>query len=563
MGNSFIRKNYEESPWLVTRRTGNLLRLWAEVFHVSSTGSGTVKWQQISDDLVPVSLTCIQDSPSYVFHITAYNSQVDKILDVRLTQPGTRIGQASECFVYWKDPATGDTWGLNFTSPMDARQFREVCSPSFKFSRKTSSSYSLKLDGKKQKGNKRKPLSTPSSPSGGGREPQCTCMTAEQYARLRAQDPRFRVSALTPPCPVCSDLLSVRSSALSGGQAPLDSAPEQLTNGERQSVSPYDNVAYPFVTAPVCGVAPSVTTPFCRAAGSSTLPRMQPMGSGRSTPAGGAAPASACETVHATNMSSQYKTMRGRCHPALLERPASAQPGQPTSCSATAFERADTKTGSLRAKSNGQLAGSTRGRGRGRARADFGGVSAKSVDFSEMDTIREGDLGRQIKSKSSDNVMERAAAECGSARRPLAPRAPPPDSPVTSPDIPRRHGPQSAPAGGLPRHDGYMSEPETHRRRPRFLDIQEDSPASDNYRFDNHCYATTPSSSNSELDQNVETEPNSPTYTRLLLEYERHLRNTLAKGDDAESYSLHTFEALLSQSTEDLGRCPVVHRGPE
>ena len=67
-------------------------------------------------------------------------------------------------------------------------------SPSFKFSRKASSSYSLKLDGKKQKSNKRKPLSTPSSPSG-GREPQCTCMTAEQYARLRAQDPRFRGEA--------------------------------------------------------------------------------------------------------------------------------------------------------------------------------------------------------------------------------------------------------------------------------------------------------------------------------------------------------------------------------
>ena len=64
-------------------------------------------------------------------------------------------------------------------------------------------------------------------------------------------------------------------------------------------------------------------------------------------------------------------------------------------------------------------------------------------------------------------------------------------------------------------------------------------------------------SGNSELDQNAETEPNSPTYTRLLLEYERHLRNTLAKGDDAESYSLHTFEALLSQSTEDLGGLPA------
>ncbi|XP_043208473.1 protein still life, isoform SIF type 1-like [Amphibalanus amphitrite] len=219
MGNSFIRKNYEESPWLVTRRTGNLLRLWAEVFHVSSTGSGTVKWQQISDDLVPVSLTCIQDSPSYVFHITAYNSQVDKILDVRLTQPGTRIGQASECFVYWKDPATGDTWGLNFTSPMDARQFREVCSPSFKFSRKTSSSYSLKLDGKKQKGNKRKPLSTPSSPSGGGREPQCTCMTAEQYARLRAQDPRFRgrsASRGTSVGEVCPRLTSAPAQGAAG-----------------------------------------------------------------------------------------------------------------------------------------------------------------------------------------------------------------------------------------------------------------------------------------------------------------------------------------------------------
>jgi T-lymphoma invasion and metastasis-inducing protein 1 len=39
----------------------------------------------------------------------------------------------------------------------------------------------------------------------------------------------------------------------------------------------------------------------------------------------------------------------------------------------------------------------------------------------------------------------------------------------------------------------------------------------------------------------------------LLLEYEMHLRNTLAKGMDAESYSLHTFEALLSQSMENLG----------
>ena len=42
----------------------------------------------MSEDLVPVNITCIQDSPEVVFHITAYNSQVEKILDVRLLQPG-------------------------------------------------------------------------------------------------------------------------------------------------------------------------------------------------------------------------------------------------------------------------------------------------------------------------------------------------------------------------------------------------------------------------------------------------------------------------------------------
>lgn len=69
----------------------SVFRLWAEVFHVSASGAGTVKWQQVSEDLVPVNITCIQDTPECVFHITAYNSQVDKILDVRLVQPGLCI----------------------------------------------------------------------------------------------------------------------------------------------------------------------------------------------------------------------------------------------------------------------------------------------------------------------------------------------------------------------------------------------------------------------------------------------------------------------------------------
>ena len=81
----------------------------------------------MSEDLVPVNISCSQDHNGMRFHITAYNSQVEKILDVTLSQPGTRIGQASECFVYWKDDKKNDTWGLNFTSPIDAKQFRECC----------------------------------------------------------------------------------------------------------------------------------------------------------------------------------------------------------------------------------------------------------------------------------------------------------------------------------------------------------------------------------------------------------------------------------------------------
>ena len=97
-------------------------------------------------------------------------------------------------------------------------------------------------------------------------------------------------------------------------------------------------------------------------------------------------------------------------------------------------------------------------------------------------------------------------------------------------------------------------------------DLETGSPAlSDNVLFDSHlCYATTPSSSNGNSDREenngqlpaVAPPPpaaTSPT-SRLLLEYEMHLRNTLAKGLDAESCSLHTFEALLSQSMEDLGK---------
>ena len=75
------------------------------------------------------------------------------------------------------------------------------------------------------------------------------------------------------------------------------------------------------------------------------------------------------------------------------------------------------------------------------------------------------------------------------------------------------------------------------------------SPTSDDVDiFDSHCFATTPSSSNG---SDAEGHAASPT-SQLLMEYEEHLRNTLEK--DSESYSLHTFEALLSRSMENLGK---------
>ena len=129
---------------------------------------------------MPVNISCSQDASGVRFHVTAYNSQVEKILDVVLSHPGTRIGQASECFVYWKDDRRNDTWGLNFTSPIDAKQFRECCDFS-----KSSARYlyknGLRLGSK----------SSPASPT--KQEPQCTCTTmhlSEKQKQLRMQSSR-------------------------------------------------------------------------------------------------------------------------------------------------------------------------------------------------------------------------------------------------------------------------------------------------------------------------------------------------------------------------------------
>ncbi|XP_050692900.1 protein still life, isoform SIF type 1-like isoform X14 [Eriocheir sinensis] len=524
---------YEDSPWNpARRRDGHLLRLWAEVFHVSSSGSGTVKWQQVSEDLVPVNITCIQDTPECVFHITAYNSQVDKILDVRLIQPGTRIGQASECFVYWKDPATSDTWGLNFTSPIDAKQFRECCSPSFKFSRKASSSYSLKLEpvrggggggggGGKVKG-RRKPVSTPASPSR-AREPQCTCMTAEQYARLRAQDPRYRGHEADAP---------------EGGESRGAMPPETHTGV-------YDNL--PLLWA-------------------STLPRTQggrgvvegtaarPAGHGAvATQAAAAAPT---QTAAGDSMAARrggadtYSTMKLGRDPrqppshhashASLHHKAAAAPLSRKEEAAAASAAATAASAAAAGGGGGPEAG---GGGGGReSRAGPGGraarreLSSKSVDYSEMDTVREGDaLRRRARSRSTDDVTKgedaALALDSNTLKKMLQPMAGG-DSPTASPE---QAWPRGAARGGA--LDQFL------RGALGGGALQGGEPSGG--------YADGFQSEGNSDFENPDGAPRSPT-SQLLQEYEMHLRNTLAKGMDAESYSLHTFEALLTQSMENL-----------
>ncbi|XP_066143980.1 protein still life, isoform SIF type 1 isoform X2 [Euwallacea fornicatus] len=584
-----IRKayRYDDSPWQTSRRRdGHLLRLWAEVFHVSSGGGGQFKWQQVSEDLVPVNITCIQDSPECVFHITAYNSQVDKILDVRLVQPGTRIGQASECFVYWKDPMTNDTWGLNFTSPIDAKQFRECCcddvfqSPSFKFSRKASSSYSLKLDppGKQKFKQKRKPLSTPASPSRGSREPQCTCMTAEQYARLRAQDPRYRGSSTLP-----------RSTRVPDTEGKI----EKIT-AATSSTSLYDNI-----TATQTASLPGLKT--AQREGSQT----------KQTRDRGIQPQADTSTM-TTNSSTTPKTVTASV--GTESNSVETQANQIESQSQTSDQQQQsegTQAGEPLSVASKSAGASTKG-----SLKDHHVLSStKSVDYSEMEMNRDPEFrghlhnnvsnniqARRSKSKSSEDMNRENGMSLDSniLKRMLKPMTSQ-ESPVTSPEMSRkryhyynhnqgrhlnnniRHlEPEAANVnarnqlGTNSRFSGSRSSHEIGRGYPGrglYLELERGSagdfsPPSDNVIFDNQCYATTPSSSNgnSDMEQasqhygrrrlhrqnsSINSTPGSPT-SRLLLEYEMHLRNTLAKGMDAESYSLHTFEALLTQSMENL-----------
>lgn len=66
-------------------------RLWVDLFNIREDGGSPdadLQWYKITDDVVPASITCIFDDPNTIYHIKAYNSQVEKICDVKLVQPG-------------------------------------------------------------------------------------------------------------------------------------------------------------------------------------------------------------------------------------------------------------------------------------------------------------------------------------------------------------------------------------------------------------------------------------------------------------------------------------------
>ncbi|CAL1273486.1 unnamed protein product [Larinioides sclopetarius] len=508
-----IRKayRYEDSPWNNSRRRdGHLLRLWAEVFHVSSS-TGAARWQQVSEDLVPVNITCIQDSPECIFHITAYNSQVEKILDVKLVQPGTRLGQASECFVYWKDPTTGDTWGLNFTSPVDAKQFRDCCQ--------------LKL-----KPGKRVPQSTPSSPSKtGGREPRCTCaMTIEQMQRAKNGRARYAASVAAGSLPTT-----------------LPREYGRLSN-HPSSQSVYDNV-------------------------STSLRRSTPI------------PNAVKQTRSDVNLSTIGQ--------------------RENTLSRTELARAKFVQASMGAGEDAKSVDYGMGMGailRKASSQDIREGSIKSKSTDNVNTTAAGTTtpGSETAAKKSLSAASSATEDKLKTPPKPPPKPEPPPKRKSSRGVPGGNKTSSKEATGASTGTSKSSKQTSSKQGKsstkkkstgaKKLDVpdRERSPPSDNLLYDNLCYATTPSTSNDnsdvpflssdddeEREEEQEVKPkekkraegkaasfkkgavpsaaNSPT-SKLLMEYEMHLRNALARGLDAESYSLHTFEALLTQSMENV-----------
>ena len=80
-----------------------MLRLWAEVYRVRldsqqeetpDSPDGDVDsevsqgWEQMSEDIVPVNLLCLQSSPDLIFQVFALDRLGRCAIDTRIFQPG-------------------------------------------------------------------------------------------------------------------------------------------------------------------------------------------------------------------------------------------------------------------------------------------------------------------------------------------------------------------------------------------------------------------------------------------------------------------------------------------
>ncbi|XP_055912609.1 protein still life, isoform SIF type 1 isoform X2 [Eupeodes corollae] len=410
-------------------------------------------------------------------------------------------------------------------------------------------------------------------------------MTAEQYARLRAQDPRYR------------GCLHVGSSTLprTASRATDTEAQSQKVMNATSSTSLYDNVASG--TQSMQSGQGDTLSRQTKSQETNTMSSGQNI-SGNANLAGGVNASSGGGGVD-SNSQNHVGSQIGQD-----DNMGGGQRGEMETCKSEGTQAGGTL--------QQNTLSSTKSTGTGTRNKDY------NKDYNDEMARESHDMHHNIinnntrrKTKSTEDMN--MATDTSTLKRMLKPM-PSTESPVTSPEMGRRRynyynaanmantlGPQHAmhqhgmhhimnnnnsmgrPSSQASRFSGSRSSHEIGRggypQRNLYLELErergclEGSPPSDNVMFDNQCYATTPSSSNGNSDQdqsygqrsgggrghphhhpgqpNVTPTPGSPT-SRLLLEYEMHLRNTLAKGMDAESYSLHTFEALLSQSMENL-----------
>ncbi|XP_074593013.1 guanine nucleotide exchange factor still life [Brevipalpus obovatus] len=642
------------------RADGHLLRLWAEVFHVSAA-SGAIRWQQVTSDLVPVHLTCIQDSPECIFQVTAYTANVQKILDTKIIQPGTRLGQASECFIYWKDTSTGDTWGLNFTSPDDAKQFRYLCSPAFRISRKASSSYSLRLNEPSSKRTapdrttsatgKRKPQSTPSSPSRrgyDGGELQCTCMTVDNLHRQRNGRVRYTGTSTMPKSAFRGDMASYPSTA-------SVHATTMATVGSRAGMHP---MASRVQASNQMASAQHHATAHQKAAmaQASGAPRSQGGGGGLANGNTSVPKGHQMMAQHSRNAQysrAHYAQSARREQSRSMDCPGYSFQNDRTSASVAAHQRPMVASGHPHYQSHHQIAMHPSHQQHA-AMAHYPQAAMYQRSSEMLHRQRYGPAigastvsDAKSRSKSSDDVRRTVATgtddlqlDSNTLKKMLHPLA---GSTKDTTDTGNRHtsttgvntlitstssipsisssarremlrnlhrstwsysqdSRHSEPAMDRSMVSSYRSEVSRRRslERTQCVDYTDQSPPPDHYFSDSAAMAAggrrattpTPSSSGDEglagrarsegemglsglsglggmggmrgSEQSVrrllakvdavqrgDKRPSSPTI-KLLQEYEQHLRNALAKGADADTYSLNTFETILSQSMENV-----------